>query len=71
MNVWMNKKTGDLAIARRVWLEVDTGTDDISPPGYSIQVNVSEDCWAFQNKYGVVFVLPKRAQKEFEDLGQL
>ena len=65
----MHKKTGELAIARGIWLECD-----FPPPhynDYNIQFTVSSNAWAFENKFGMVFVLPPKAQDEFEDLGEL
>lgn len=65
----MSKKTGDLAIARKVWLETDyvhEGKDLLA-----IQIEVAQNAWAFENKFGVIFVLPHKVEKEFEDLGEL
>lgn len=68
MNVWIHKKTGYLAISRKVWLEVDFPSPE---PTYSIQLSTSAAGWAFENSYGMVFILPLKAQEEFEDLGEL
>lgn len=67
MNVWMHKKTGELAIARKVWLECDMPIN----LNYSVQLDAAVSSWAFQNKHGIIMILPTKIQKEFEDLGEL
>ena len=63
----MHKKTGELAIARKVWLEADIPID----LNYSVQIECGVASWAFQNKHGIVMILPVKIQKHFEDLGPL
>lgn len=63
----MHKKSGELALVRRVWLEADVPFN----VEYAIQINAAVSEWAFENKHGIVFVLPIKAQEEFEDLGEL
>lgn len=69
MNVWMHKETGELAIARRIWLEEDF--PEVPDTGYTIQFVCSTKNWAFENSHGVIMILPLRVQKYFEDLGEL
>ena len=68
MRVWMHKETGELAIARKVWLETDF---PLPEPTYAIQLSTSFAGYAFENKHGVVMFLPLKACEEFEDLGEL
>ncbi len=69
MRIWMHKKTGELAVARNVWLEMDL---ELAPSGYTLQtVSTATLGWAFENKYGVCMILPHDIQSEFEDLGEL
>lgn len=66
----MHKKTGELAIVRRVWLEADLPGPDESH-SFKIRIDVGIQSWAFQNKHGVVLLLPTNIQDQFEDLGEL
>ena len=68
VRVVMYKETGELSIARKIWLESDF---EIPENGYSIQMNAAQDGWAFENSHGVVFILPTNLMEYFEDLGEL
>ena len=65
----MNKKTGELAVIRKVWLESDF--PEIPESGHAIQFSASVSALAFENQHGVIFILPPKVYGEFEDLGEL
>lgn len=67
MNVWMHKETGELALARKVWLEADIPINT----EHAIQLDAAISSWAFQNKHGVIMILPTKIQEYFDDLGEL
>lgn len=66
MRVWMHKETGELAVARGVWLETDL--PEINETGHTIQFTVSQSTWAFENKFGVILILPKKVARQNEIL---
>ncbi len=68
MRIWMHKETGELAVARQIWLEADFPMPDTE---YSVQLRVAKPEYVFENGHGVVLVLPPKIQDSFEDLGEL
>lgn len=71
MRVWMHKITGEIAIARKIWLEEELPGTGFQLTITGMNIEYSAQNWAFENKHGVVMILPPKIEKFFEDLGEL
>lgn len=67
MTVWMHRKTGELALVRSIWVEAEMPINT----EYTIQLTTARAGIAFENKHGVVFVVPIKILEQFEELGDL